>query len=858
MSVGRDGGPLLSLKKQIKRAVGDTKQIMVLISQAEQQISDQRILCEVCALAMRACGPEPLLVAADEYGELCLKRLQALCQVDENEARQFFRFLKHQGIRQRDARTFLLRAEMEIHRGQVAKARTVLEGGLASGAQPSEAITRLLQWCCLHLQGRGPAVPPEVSADLRDTDPASIRPRTLRYSGASDGMRAGEAEPPGTSCAAAPKTGGNPASSANAGGGGSPVGSSSEWTRTSALDNLSPILEADSAEISRDQLSRSMDVDSFAPAALQPPVRAMQELRSCSRLRPTSVEVDAPRRGGGAGTAPTGTSGCLTLPSPGPEVELSDMSLLLSDAHEIGTSVPSKPPKPIIVRGVTYMRLQLIGRGGSSKVYLVQGPSGEMLALKRVVTTCSSHFEALKNEVTLLRQLQDCSAVIRVFHAEVLPERGEILIVMERGEMDLGRFLHSELDLSLGDIQALWRQMLEAVQVIHDKRIVHSDLKPGNFLLVNGRLKLIDFGIAKRIASETTHISRDASVGTISYMAPEALRQGELKLGRPSDIWSLGIILYQMVYRRSPFAHLEPMQRLFVLSDPNAEVSFPSDHRLQSHSEETKAQFLDVVERCLKRDPALRPAIPELLDHAFLRNGLSIDRSAFDRVMETLAAGFFGAAREVLRVGCDGEVEGEEDQEEEAPHTGRWEGLADEMWDMMSRSQSGKIVKRKAMQLGSTDTPRCGTPVSANGESSFDPFRDCLQRWLTRGSKRQRLAAPTLASERGSGTSLCPAVPQTPKRPPVAPDDGRAADRAACAASGLSREQSAISPLLLQSQLGHLRKVSHREFDVPRSRQEAPPEESSNVALRRLKERRTAVDPEDLNQCTAWAVRGGA
>lgn len=293
------------------------------------------------------------------------------------------------------------------------------------------------------------------------------------------------------------------------------------------------------------------------------------------------------------------------------------MSLLLSDAHEIGTSVPSKPPKPIIVRGVTYMRLQLIGRGGSSKVYLVQGPSGEMLALKRVVTTCSSHFEALKNEVTLLRQLQDCSAVIRVFHAEVLPERGEILIVMERGEMDLGRFLHSELDLSLGDIQALWRQMLEAVQVIHDKRIVHSDLKPGNFLLVNGRLKLIDFGIAKRIASETTHISRDASVGTISYMAPEALRQGELKLGRPSDIWSLGIILYQMVYRRSPFAHLEPMQRLFVLSDPNAEVSFPSDHRLQSHSEETKAQFLDVVERCLKRDPALRPAIPELLDHAF-------------------------------------------------------------------------------------------------------------------------------------------------------------------------------------------------------------------------------------------------
>merc|ERR1719311_1236955 len=105
---------------------------------------------------------------------------------------------------------------------------------------------------------------------------------------------------------------------------------------------------------------------------------------------------------------------------------------------------------------------------------------------------------------------------------------------MERGDVDLKQFLEVEHKLTLGDIQILWRQILEAVQVIHNERIVHSDLKPANFLLVDGRLKLIDFGIAKRMSSETTHISRESTVGTISYMAPEAVRQGSVKLGRSS------------------------------------------------------------------------------------------------------------------------------------------------------------------------------------------------------------------------------------------------------------------------------------------------------------------------------------
>lgn len=64
----------------------------------------------------------------------------------------------------------------------------------------------------------------------------------------------------------------------------------------------------------------------------------------------------------------------------------------------------------------------------------------------------------------------------------------------------------------------LWQQILQAVNTIHEERIVHSDLKPANFLLVKGSLKLIDFGIAKAINSDTTNIQRDSQVILLSSL----------------------------------------------------------------------------------------------------------------------------------------------------------------------------------------------------------------------------------------------------------------------------------------------------------------------------------------------------
>jgi len=65
--------------------------------------------------------------------------------------------------------------------------------------------------------------------------------------------------------------------------------------------------------------------------------------------------------------------------------------------------------------------------------------------------------------------------------------------------------------------------MLQAVHAVHQENVVHTDLKPANFVLVKGRLKIIDFGIAKAVANDTVNIQRDQQIGTVNYMSPEAI-----------------------------------------------------------------------------------------------------------------------------------------------------------------------------------------------------------------------------------------------------------------------------------------------------------------------------------------------
>lgn len=179
--------------------------------------------------------------------------------------------------------------------------------------------------------------------------------------------------------------------------------------------------------------------------------------------------------------------------------------------------------KKISVNNKSYQVLNKIGKGGSSIVYQVYcQESQKILALKMVdlKNADSSILNGFRSEINLLKRLSQCERVVKMFDFEFRDHNKDLLIVLEKGDADLSNVLktHSQSKqnkLSPHLIKLYWQEMLEAVKEIHSHNIVHSDLKPVNFILVSGKLKLIDFGIANTIQADQTNVYKETIIGLI-------------------------------------------------------------------------------------------------------------------------------------------------------------------------------------------------------------------------------------------------------------------------------------------------------------------------------------------------------
>lgn len=201
---------------------------------------------------------------------------------------------------------------------------------------------------------------------------------------------------------------------------------------------------------------------------------------------------------------------------------------------------------------------------------------------------------------------------------------------MEIGESDLNHVLSQRIHpedarFDVAFTRFYWKEMLTCLSAVHDHDIVHSDLKPANFLLVQGQLKLIDFGIANAIDTDNTvNVHRDGNIGTPNYMSPEtlldtnaAMRQAGapvaklIKFGKASDVWSLGCILYQMTYGRPPFAHIaNQMSRIQAICNPSVSIAYPTQG---VGGVVIPRSLRSVLRQCLERDPSRRATVEYLM-----------------------------------------------------------------------------------------------------------------------------------------------------------------------------------------------------------------------------------------------------
>ncbi|XP_064262947.1 serine/threonine-protein kinase pim-1-like [Passer domesticus] len=233
---------------------------------------------------------------------------------------------------------------------------------------------------------------------------------------------------------------------------------------------------------------------------------------------------------------------------------------------------------------------------------------GLQVAIKRVPRNRIHHWGELPDgtsaslEIVLLAKVSNgFPGVVQLLEWVELPS--DIVMVLERLEhsQDLQHFIRARGFLSEEVARQLFHQVLEAVWHGTSCRVLHRDIKPGNILvdLATGQAKLIDFGCGTYL-QETAYIH---FAGTPSYSPPEWTRFGWYH-GEPATIWSLGIMLHQMVCGEHPFRR-----------DQN--ISW--DHQL-SLPQRLSPECQDLIRRCLSMLDLERPSLEEVFCHPWMQD----------------------------------------------------------------------------------------------------------------------------------------------------------------------------------------------------------------------------------------------
>ena len=186
--------------------------------------------------------------------------------------------------------------------------------------------------------------------------------------------------------------------------------------------------------------------------------------------------------------------------------------------------------------------------------------------------------------------------IMRVFGGE---KRSRIYMVMEWCDGRLLRKILDEGRLSQHRAIRITTEILEALQYAHDNGVVHRDMKPENVMVdAEDNIKLIDFGIASDAAARRlTYANITATLGTPNYISPEQVK-GKRGDGR-SDIYAVGVMLYEMLTGKVPFMGSSPIQ---VMNDRL--LNYPTPPTVLDSS--ISPQLQEVIYRALERDPKNR------------------------------------------------------------------------------------------------------------------------------------------------------------------------------------------------------------------------------------------------------------
>lgn len=298
-------------------------------------------------------------------------------------------------------------------------------------------------------------------------------------------------------------------------------------------------------------------------------------------------------------------------------------STKLWGGHTIEMTAESAPPlptdsgnKPVF----KWVKGDLIGKGTYGRVYLaLNATTGEMIAVKQVEMPSTesdresarqrSVINALRSEIETLKDLDHANIVTCLGFEETHEHLSIFLEYVPGGS--IGSCLRKHGKFEEDTVSSFLNQTLQGLAYLHNKGILHRDLKADNLLVdYHGTCKISDFGTVRRSTDIYNNVENMSLQGSIFWMAPEVMSLSRKGYSAKVDIWSLGCVVLEMLAGRRPWSDEEAVQAMFKIGAERRAPPVPSDCRLSKPA----AHFL---RNCFEIDPDRRPTAARLLEHVF-------------------------------------------------------------------------------------------------------------------------------------------------------------------------------------------------------------------------------------------------
>ncbi|KZT72042.1 Pkinase-domain-containing protein [Daedalea quercina L-15889] len=259
-----------------------------------------------------------------------------------------------------------------------------------------------------------------------------------------------------------------------------------------------------------------------------------------------------------------------------------------------------------------YRRLETVGKGAYGSVHKgVEIATGNVVALKIInLDTEDDDVGDIQREVALLTQLRDAPNITHYYGCFLDGPR--VWIVMEYAQGGSVRTLMKACKDGVVEekyVSVIIREVLAALSYLHKSSIIHRDLKAANVLVTGaGKVMLCDFGVSALLVTASS--KRNTLVGTPHWMAPE-VAQGSA-YDTKADIWSLGIVIYEMVKGSAPNSHMMDQAKLIQM--------LPRMKPPRLIEGEGSKEMREFVAHCLRESPNDRLTADELLKTKWIKN----------------------------------------------------------------------------------------------------------------------------------------------------------------------------------------------------------------------------------------------